>query len=70
MTLNINHNGVDRKMTADELAYIEQAQHEAQAAAAQLQADIDAREAARASALAKLAALGLNNDEIAALVGA
>lgn len=69
MTLNINHNGLDREMTPNEVAYIEQAQHEAQAAAAQLQADIEAREAARASALAKLAALGLTDDEIKALVG-
>ena len=54
-----------RKMTDAEYA-----QHEKDAddAAAQQQANTD-KAAARSSALAKLAGLGLTNDEIAALVG-
>lgn len=52
-----------RPMTADEIAEREamQAEHEAR------QAEADAKVAARESALAKLAALGLTADEVAAL---
>ena len=54
-----------REMTAAEYAQwqADNADHEAAAAAA------DAKTSARASALAKLAALGLNESEINALVG-
>jgi len=67
--MRINDNGVERDMTA-----AEQAAHETWAAAAQaeadrLEAEAQQRAAARASALAKLAALGLTDNEIAALVG-
>jgi hypothetical protein len=65
----INDNGIDRNMTKSE-----KADHDAWAA--QLAADeaaqaaaLEAQAAARASALAKLSALGLTDDEIAALVG-
>jgi hypothetical protein len=54
-----------RPMTDDEYAQWQQDAADAQAAAAA--ADDMAR--ARASALAKLSALGLSNDEINALVG-
>ena len=52
-----------RDYTADEVAEVEAAQVEAAARTA----EIEARAAARASALAKFAALGLSADEIAAL---
>ena len=70
MKLRINDNGVERNMTADE-----QAAHEATAVTAQAEtaarAEAEAATlAARNSALAKLAGLGLTPDEIAALVGA
>ena len=70
MTMRTNDNGVERDMTADE-----QAAHEAWAAIAQAEAEARAEAeaatlAARNSALAKLAELGLTPDEIAALVGA
>jgi hypothetical protein len=64
-----NDNGLNRDMTAaeqdayDAWAAIEQAAADAQSA------DVEAQAAARASALAKLADLGLTDDEIAALVG-
>ena len=54
-----------REMNADELA-----QHEADIAAEQAQADaVAAKEAARQSAVDKLAALGLSVDEISAAFG-
>jgi hypothetical protein len=52
-----------RPLTPDELAERE----EMQAAQEALQAEQDAKVAARASALAKLAALGLTEEEIGAL---
>ena len=66
MTYKVQIDDTVRDATADEVARINElhAQAEAEAAATQAQA------AARNSALAKLAALGLTDDEIAALVGA
>ena len=52
-----------RPLTAEELAEREQSQLEQEA----LQAEQDAKIAARQSALAKLAALGLTEEEIGAL---
>jgi hypothetical protein len=69
MTKTINDNGVNREMTDSE-----QATHDLWAAqvatdeAAQAAA-VEAKAAARASALTKLADLGLTDDEISALVG-
>jgi DNA-binding NarL/FixJ family response regulator len=54
---------IERPLTADEIAEREAMQAEAQAR----QAEADAKVAARESALAKLAALGLTADEVAAL---
>jgi len=54
-----------REATADEIEIIEAAQQ----AALDHQAQMEAQAAARKSALAKLAALGLTDDEIKALVG-
>lgn len=69
MTLKVNDNGINRDMTQDEEAAHKSWAVTAQAeAASQQQAALDVA-AARASALAKLAALGLTADEIAALVG-
>ena len=65
----INDNGIDRDMTDEEVALLAQARKEM---AADLQAQvaaIQAAAAAKASARAKLKALGLTDDEIAALVG-
>jgi len=65
----INDNGIDRDMTETELAMLAKAREEI---AADLQAQvaaIEAAAAAKASARAKLKALGLTDDEIAALVG-
>ena len=67
--MRINDNGVDRDATPQEQAAIEQAQDEAQAAAAANAAALDARNAALASARTKLAALGLTDAEVAALLG-
>jgi hypothetical protein len=53
----------ERSLTADEIAERKVMQAEAEAR----QAEADAKVAARESALAKLAALGLTADEVAAL---
>ena len=66
MAHKIQIDDVVRDATPDEAAAIDAAHA---AAAAQQQAATDAA-AARASAIAKLAGLGLTPDEIAALVGA
>ena len=59
----VSINGELREMNAEELAQFELDQ----AAQATLQAEQDAKIAARQSALAKLAALGLTEEEIGAL---
>jgi len=53
----------ERPLTADEIAEREASRAEAEAR----QAEADAKVAARESALAKLAALGLTEEEVAAL---
>jgi biotin carboxylase len=65
MTYKIQIDDVVRDATADEAAAIDA--RNAAAAAEQQAATVAA--AARASAIAKLAGLGLTDDEIAALVG-
>jgi len=63
----ISDNGVDRDMTADELAAHKQVVADSKKYS-DAQADtLAAQAAAKASAQAKLAALGLTADEIAAL---
>lgn len=70
MTLRVNDNGIDRDMTeAEQAAYDEWAATVKAQNAADKKAELNTAKA-RASALAKLAALGLTADEIAALVGA
>jgi hypothetical protein len=65
----INDNGIDREMTASEqAAYDAFVQDEAKRMAAEIAA-LEALTAAKASARAKLKALGLTDAEIAALVG-
>ena len=65
MKHRINDNGIERDMTPDEIA-----NYEAVIATAEAdKAAIQAKAQARASARTKLAALGLTDDEIAALVG-
>jgi len=68
-TVNVQHDGETRPMTEVEwTAWIDQAM-EAQAAE---QAEVDAvaaKEAARASGVAKLEALGLTVDEVSAVFG-
>jgi len=70
MTYIINDNGIDREMTQIEIVDLRtsQAQLEVEQAAAE-QAAAD-KAAAAASGRAKLAALGLTDDEINALLGA
>lgn len=63
---NTHHNGVERDMTAAEIAEYESTIETVQAEKDARQAEAAAREALRSSALAKL---GLTADEVAALFG-
>lgn len=54
---------IERPLTVEEIAELEQIQAEAEAS----QAEKEAKAAARASALAKLAELGLTEEEVGAL---
>ena len=65
----INDNGVDRDMTADEKAAHDAWAKIAKEEQAAYLAQIAAQQAARQSAMAKLANLGLTESEIKALVG-
>ena len=65
------YKGIDNKRIeakGEQLEYILQAQAEAQEQTRLLEAEQQAKEAARESAMSKLKALGLTDDEIAALV--
>ncbi len=66
----INDNGIDREMTADEKAAHDAWAKIAEEEQAAYLAQIAAQQAARQSVIAKLAALGLTEAEIAALLGA
>jgi hypothetical protein len=61
-----NDNGINRDMTAEEKAQYDEWAEIAQAEAAEVKAQIKAKEEARAAVLAKL---GLTADEAAALLG-
>lgn len=68
-SVNIQHDGETRPMTeAEWTAWVDQAM-EAQAAQQAEAAAVAAKEAARQSAIDKLAALGLTVDEISAAFG-
>ena len=69
MTMKTNDNGTNRDMTEEEQKAHESWAVIAQAEAAAQAAAVEAKAAARASALTKLADLGLTDDEISALVG-
>ncbi len=58
-----------RKATAEEIAQIEKDQAEALEAQRLIEAEAQAKQAKLESAKAKLAALGLDEEEIAAIVG-
>lgn len=69
MTYRINDNGIDREATPDEVAAIKQREKETAHDLATQAAALETAAANKASARAKLKALGLTDDEIAALVG-
>jgi len=70
MTYRINDNGVDRDMTDAEIVAYKAAQKSIDDATAARQSAAADKAAAAASGRAKLAALGLTDDEINALLGA
>jgi hypothetical protein len=69
MTLIVNDNGTDRPMTDEEIAAYKIAANQASAEHQAIADALAARQAAKQSARAKLAALGLDDEEINALLG-
>jgi len=69
MTLIVNDNGTERPMTDEEIAAYEIAANQASAEQQAIADALAARQAAKQSARAKLAALGLDDEEINALLG-
>lgn len=69
MTLRINDNGTDREMTQDEQTAHKKAALLAAKDDETRDAALEAAAAAKASARTKFKALGLTDDEVAALVG-
>lgn len=67
-TIYVSEDGKRRKATADELAQFEKDRLEAEAEASRIEAEQQAKAEAKASALAKLTALGLNEEEVQALI--
>jgi Holliday junction resolvasome RuvABC DNA-binding subunit len=66
----VHDSGKKRKATAEEIAQIEKDQAEALEAQKLFEAEQTAKAEARESAMAKLAALGLSDEEIQAIIGA
>ena len=64
----VSDNGKRRKATAAEITQFEKDAQEAAEAQRVIEAEQQAKEASRESAVAKLKALGLTDDEISALV--
>ena len=69
-TIYVMEDGKKRKATAEEIAQIEKDQAEAAEAQRLIEAEQQAKDEAKASAMAKLTALGLNEEEVQAIVGA
>jgi biopolymer transport protein ExbD len=67
-TIYVQDNGKRRKATVEEIAQFEKDQAEALEQKKLFEAEQQAKEAARQSAIDKLKKLGLNEEEIAALV--
>jgi len=66
----VNDNGKKRKATAEEVAQFDKDRAEAQEQQRLIEAEQTAKAEARESAMAKLAALGLSDEEIQAIIGA
>lgn len=60
---------VEVELTIDEIAELELAQAEALAAQEAIEAEVALKRAAKLSAMQKLSALGLSDEEVAALLG-
>ncbi len=67
-TIYVMEDGKKRKATAEEIAQFEKDQAEALERERLIEAEQQAKEAARASAMNKLSALGLTDEEISALI--
>jgi hypothetical protein len=65
----VSENGKKRKATAEEIAQIEKDRLEYEAEQSRIEAEQTKKDADRASAMAKLTALGLNEEEVNAIIG-
>jgi hypothetical protein len=66
----VSEDNKKRKATAEEIAQIEKDRAEYEAEKKLFEAEQQAKEEAKASAMAKLAALGLSDEEVQAIIGA
>jgi hypothetical protein len=66
----VQENNKKRKATAEEIAQIEKDRAEYEAQQRLIEAEQTAKAEAKASAMAKLAALGLSEEEVQAIIGA
>jgi hypothetical protein len=69
-TIYVSEDGKKRKATAEEIAQFEKDRAEYEAQQKLFEAEQTAKAEARESAMAKLAALGLSDEEIQAIIGA
>jgi hypothetical protein len=69
-TIYIQEDGKRRKATTEEIAQFEKDAVEAAERERLIEAEQQAKEEAKASAMAKLAALGLSDEEVQAIIGA
>ena len=68
-TIYVQINDKKRKATAEEIAQFEKDRAEAEAEQARIEAETTAKAEAKASAMVKLTALGLNEEEVNAIIG-
>jgi hypothetical protein len=69
-TIYVSDNGNKRKATAEEIAQFEKDAAEALEREKLFEAEQTAKAEAKASAITKLAALGLSDEEVQAIIGA
>jgi hypothetical protein len=69
-TIYVQDNDKRRKATAEEIEQFEKDRLESETEKSRIEAETTAKAEAKASAMAKLAALGLSDEEIQAIIGA
>jgi Holliday junction resolvasome RuvABC DNA-binding subunit len=68
-TIYVTEDNKRRKATAEEIAQFEKDRADFEAEQSRIEAEQQAKEEAKASAMAKLSALGLSEEEVQAIIG-